>query len=220
MPRSYTPRELKKALKKHGVNATYYDGWDSKDIDPFGVSPSMGIVMHHTANGGAKGNNPSLYWQTHNPENFPVRAAHCNIGRDGLVTVIAARGAYHAGAGGPVKIGSGVVPYNNGNRLLFGIELESKGTSAATNAPVTSVDGITAPQVESATRLCLALCELMDVDEKSIIRHADWTNGDFGGNPRLPTYGRKNDTLVPLSFWRRQVKKRRLANRVRALIGK
>lgn len=219
MPKPYTPKELKKALKRHGVNAVYHAGWDSSDIDPFGVSPSMGILMHHTANGGAKGNNPSLYWQVRN-ENFPVRAAHCNIGRDGLVTIIAARGAYHAGAGGPVKIGSGVVPYNVGNRLLYGIELESKGTSAATNAPVHSVDGITAPQVESATRLCLALCELMDVDEKSIIRHADYTNGDFGGNPRLPTYGRKNDTLVPMSFWRRQVRKRRLGNRLRRLIGK
>ncbi len=125
MPKSYTPKELKKALKKHGVNAVYHAGWDSSDIDPFGVSPSMGILMHHTANGGAKGNNPSLYWQVRN-ENFPVRAAHCNIGRDGLVTIIAARGAYHAGAGGPVKIGSGVVPYNVGNRLLYGIELESK----------------------------------------------------------------------------------------------
>lgn len=218
MPRSYTAKEFKKALKKHGVNAVYYDGWDSAEINPFGPSPSMGVVMHHTANGGARGNNPSVPWQVRN-EFFPVRAAHVNIGRDGLVTVLAI-GAYHAGAGGPVRIGSGQVPYNQGNRYLFGIELESKGTSAATNAPVTSVDGITAPQVESATRLCLALCELMDVDEKSIIRHADWTNGDFNGNPRLPTYGRKNDTLVPLSFWRRQVRKRRRANRVRRLIGR
>ena len=220
MPRSYTAKEFKKALKKHGVNATYYKGWDSDAIDPFGMSPSLGILMHHTANGGAQGNNPSVYWQAEGNEFAPIRAAHVNIGRDGLVTVLAARGAYHAGAGGPVRIGSGVVPYNQGNRYLFGIELESKGTSAATNAPVTSVDGITAPQVESATLLCLALCELMDVDEKSIIRHADYTNGDFNGNPRLPTYGRKNDTLVPLSFWRRQVRKRRLANRVRSLIGR
>lgn len=218
MPKSYTAKELKKALKKHGVNAVYYDGWDSDTIDPFGMSPSLGVVMHHTANGGARGNNPSVPWQVRN-EFFPVRAAHVNIGRDGLVTVLAIA-AYHAGAGGPVKIGSGVVPYNQGNRYLFGIELESKGTSAATNAPVTSVDGITAPQVESATRLCLALCELMDVNEKSIIRHADWTNGDFDGNPRLPTYGRKNDTLVPLSFWRRAVRKRRRANSLRRLIGR
>ena len=218
--RSYTAKDFKKALKKHGVNATYYEGWDSAAIDPFGVSPSMGIVVHHTANSGAKGNNPSVPWQVHN-EFYPVRAAHVNIGRDGLVTVLAARGAYHAGAGGPVTIGSGQVPYNQGNKYLFGVELESKGTSASTTAAVTDTDGITPEQVESFTRLACALCELMDVDEKSILRHADFTDGGpkFGG-PWLPTRGRKNDTLVPTEFWRKAVRKRRIVNRVKSFIGK
>ena len=220
MARSYTAKEFKKALKKWGVNATYYEGWDSAAIDPFGVSPSMGIVAHHTANSGAKGNNPSVPWQVHN-EFYPVRAAHVNIGRDGLVTVLAARGAYHAGAGGPVTIGSGAVPVNQGNKYLFGVELESKGTSASTTAKVTDVDGITPEQVESFTRLACALCELMDVDDKSILRHADWTDGGpkFGG-PWLPTRGRKNDTLVPTTFWRKAVKRRRLTSRIKGLFGR
>lgn len=215
---TYTAKEFKQALKKQGVNAVYYEGWDSAEIDPFGVSPSMGIVMHHTANGGAKGNNPSVPWQVRN-EFFPTRAAHVNIGRDGLVTVLAARGAFHAGAGGPVTIGSGTVPYNQGNKYLFGIELESKGTTANTDAKITDVDGITPQQVESATKLCVALCLLMGVNEKSIIRHADFTDGGFGGNPWLPTRGRKNDTLVPLTFWRKQVKKALLVARAKALVG-
>lgn len=218
--RTYTAKDFKKALKKHGVNATYYEGWDSAAIDPFGMSPSMGILVHHTANSGAKGNNPSVPWQVHN-EFYPVRAAHVNIGRDGLVTVLAARGAYHAGAGGPVSIGSGQVPYNQGNKYLFGVELESKGTSASTTAAITDTDGITPQQVESFTRLACALCELMDVDEKSILRHAEWTDGGpkFGG-PWLPTRGRKNDTLVPTEFWRKAVRKRRLVNRVKGLFGR
>ena len=218
--KTYTANEFKKAMKKHAVNVVYYDGWDSSVIDPFGVSPSMGIVAHHTANSGAHGNNPSVPWQVHN-EFYPVRAAHVNIGRDGLVTVLAARGAYHAGAGGPVTIGSGTVPYNQGNKYLFGVELESKGTSANTDAAITDVDGITPQQVESFTRLACALCELMDVDEKSIIRHADWTDGGpkFGG-PWLPTRGRKNDTLVPTTFWRKAVRKRRMVTRLKALIGR
>lgn len=221
MARTYTAKEFKKALKKHGVNTVYYNGWDSQEIDPFGVSPSMGILVHHTANGGAAGNNPSVYWQAEGNPYAPVRAAHVNIGRDGLVTVLAARGAYHAGAGGPVTIGSGQVPYNQGNKYLFGVELESKGTSANTDAKVTDTDGITPQQVESFTRLACALCELMEIDEKSILRHADWTDGGpkFGGI-WLPTKGRKNDTLVPTTFWRRQVRKRRLMNRAKRLIGR
>jgi len=218
--RTYTAKQLKAALKKHKVNVVYYEGWDSAAIDPFGVSPSMGLVAHHTANGGARGNNPSLPWQVHN-DLYPVRAAHCNIGRDGLVTIIAARGAYHAGAGGPVTIGSGIVPKDQGNKYLFGVELESKGTSARTDAKITDTDGITPQQVESFTRLACALLELMDVDEKSILRHADYTDGGpkFGG-PWLPTRGRKNDTLVPTSFWRRAVRRRRIANRLKSLIGR
>ena len=217
---TYTAAQFKKALKKHGVNAVYYEGWDSSAIDPFGHSPDMGVVMHHTANGGAKGNNPSVPWQVHN-EFYPVRAAHVNIGRDGLVTVLSARGAYHAGAGGPITLGSGVVGKDTGNQHLFGIEIESKGTSANTSAKVTDVDGVTPEQVESATRLCVALCELMGIDEKSICRHADWTDGGpkFGG-PWLPTRGRKNDTLVPTTFWRRAVRKRRLVNKVKGLFGR
>lgn len=220
MPRTYSAKDFKKAMKKHQVNVVYYDGWDSPEIDPFGVSPSMGILAHHTANGGAAGNNPSVYWQVKN-EFFPVRAAHVNIGRDGLVTVLAARGAYHAGAGGPVTIGSGQVPSNQGNKYLFGVELESKGTSATTDAKVTDTDGITPQQVESFTRLACALCELMDIDEKSILRHADYTDGGpkFGGH-WLPTRGRKNDTLVPTTFWRRAVRRRRIANRLRSLVGR
>jgi len=218
MPRSYTSEQFKKALKKWDVNAVYYDGWDSANIDPFGVSPSMGILAHHTGNGGARGNSPSVPWQVRN-DYFPIRAAHCNIGRNGEVTILAARGAYHAGAGGPVTIGSGAVPKDTGNRYLYGIELESKGTSASTTAKVTDTDGITPEQVESFTRLACALCELMEIDEKSILRHADWTDGGpkFGG-PWLPTRGRKDDTLVPTSFWRRAVRRRRLTTRLKALI--
>lgn len=220
MPRSYTADQFKKAMKKHKVNVVYADHWDSAAIDPFGVSPSMGILAHHTANDGARGNAPSVPWQIHN-EYYPIRAAHVNIGRNGQVTVLAARGAYHAGAGGPITLGSGSVAKDTGNRYLFGVEIESKGTSASTTAKVTDTDGITPEQVESFTRLACALCELMDVDEKSIARHADWTDGGpkFGG-PWLPTRGRKNDTLVPTEFWRKAVRRRRLTGRLKRLIGR
>jgi N-acetyl-anhydromuramyl-L-alanine amidase AmpD len=216
---TYNARDFKKALKKAGVNAVYYEGWDSSEIDPFGMSPSKGIILHHTANGGAKGNNPSVAWQVKN-EYFPVRAAHVNVGRNGLVTVLAARGAYHAGAGGGVVIGSGTVPVNQGNENLFGIEIESKGTDPRTDAKVTDVDGITPQQVESVTKLCVALCGLMKIDEKSVIRHRDWTDGGFGKNPWLPTRGRKNDVLQPLEWWRKKIKRALLASKIKGLFGR
>ena len=196
---SYTATELRRALRKSGLNVAYADGWDSKEIDPFGVSPYAGVMMHHTANGGAKGNNPSLYWQIRNTY-FPVRAAHCNIGRDGLVTIIAARGSYHAGATtlpeGGIQLGKYWVVGSHGNRAIFGIEIESKGTNPTTKAKVTDVDGYTPEQIKAATILAATICELMGVDASCVLNHADWAPG------------RKNDTLLPRSWWQRRVKRR------------
>ena len=195
---SYTATQLRRALRKSGLNVAYAEGWDSKEIDPFGVSPYAGVMMHHTANGGAKGNNPSLYWQIRNTY-YPVRAAHCNIGRDGLVTIIAARGSYHAGATtlpeGGIQLGKYWVGGSHGNRALFGIEIESKGTNPTTKAKVTDVDGYTPEQIKAATILAATICELMGVDASCVLNHADWAPG------------RKNDTLLPRSWWQRRVKR-------------
>ncbi len=195
---SYTATQLRRALRKSGLNVAYAEGWDSKEIDPFGVSPYAGVMMHHTANGGAKGNNPSLYWQIRNTY-YPVRAAHCNIGRDGLVTIIAARGSYHAGAttlpAGGIQLGKYWVSGSHGNRATFGIEIESKGTNPTTKAKVTDVDGYTPEQIKAATILAATICELMGVDASCVLNHADWAPG------------RKNDTLLPRSWWQRRVKR-------------
>lgn len=195
---SYTATQLRRALRKSGLNVAYAEGWDSKEIDPFGVSPYAGVMMHHTANGGAKGNNPSLYWQIRNTY-YPVRAAHCNIGRDGLVTIIAARGCYHAGAttlpAGGIQLGKYWVSGSHGNRATFGIEIESKGTNPTTKAKVTDVDGYTPEQIKAATILAATICELMGVDASCVLNHADWAPG------------RKNDTLLPRSWWQRRVKR-------------
>lgn len=195
---SYTPTQLRHALAKSGLNVAYAEGWDSKEIDPFGVSPYAGVMMHHTANGGAKGNNPSLYWQIRNTY-YPVRAAHCNIGRDGLVTIIAARGSYHAGATtlpeGGIQLGKHWVGGSHGNRATFGIEIESKGTNPTTKAKITDVDGYTPEQIKAATILAATICQLMGVDASCVLNHADWAPG------------RKNDTLLPRSWWQRRVKR-------------
>jgi len=207
----YSAKQLKRKLAKTDLRVDYAQGWDSASIDPFGISPSAGVVMHHTANGGARGNNPSLYWQMNN-EYAPVRAAHCNIGRDGLVTIIAARGAYHAGActlpGGGMKVGDTWVPSASGNKLLFGIEIESKGTNPTTKAAVSDVDGYTPAQIKAATTLAAALCELMGVGADAVLNHKDWAPG------------RKNDTLLTRKWWKTKVRRRLLANKAKRLIGR
>ena len=219
MPNPYSPAQLKRQLRRAGLNVSYEPGWDVASNDPFGVSPSLGVIMHHTANGGATGDHPSLYWMMHN-QYAPVRAAHFLVGRSGKIMCVAARGAYHAGAGGPVKVDGHHIPYNQGNKYLVGIEIESEGTSKSTTARIDQVDGYTPEQIESASKLAAALCDLMGLSHRGVITHAAWTNGEFDGNPRLPTYGRKNDTLLGVGFWRRRVRLKMLALRARRLLNR
>lgn len=219
MATPYSPAQLKRALRRAGLEVSYESGWDVPANDPFGISPSLGVIMHHTANDGAKGDHPSLYWMMNN-EFAPVRAAHFLVGRSGKIMCVASRGAYHAGAGGPVRVDGRSVPKDQGNKYLVGIEIESKGTSKNTKARVDEVDGYTPEQIESASKLAAALCDLMGVSHRAVITHAAWTNGEFDGNPRLPTYGRKNDTLLGVGFWRRRVRLKMLALRARRLLDR
>ena len=219
MPNPYSPAQLQRQLKRAGLHVSYEAGWSDSANDPFGVSPSHGVIMHHTANSGARGDHPSLYWMMNN-QYAPVRAAHFLVGRSGKVMCVAARGAYHAGAGGPVRVDGRHIPYNQGNKYLVGIEIESKGTSANTKARVDEVDGYTPEQIESASLLAAALCDLMGVSSKAVITHAAWTNGEFDGNPKLPTYGRKNDTLLGVGFWRRRVRLQKLKFQTRRLLNR
>lgn len=219
MATPYSPAQLKRALRRAGLDVSYEPGWDNPANDPFGISPSHGVIMHHTANGGARGDHPSLYWMMNN-QYAPVRAAHFLVGRSGKVMCVAGRGAYHAGAGGPLRIDGRHIPYNQGNKFLVGIEIESKGTSSNDKARIDEVDGYTPEQVEASSTLAAALCDLMGVSHRAVITHAGWTNGAFDGNPRLPTYGRKNDTLLSIKYWRRRVRLKMLKLRARRLLNR
>lgn len=203
---TYTYTGFKKAVKKSGVTAVFEDGWNSPQIDPFGVSPSAGVVLHFTGNGGAKGNAPSLYWCKRN-QYYPVRAAHFLIGRDGTVHVLSGRGSYHAGAGGPMKVGDTWVPQDQGNKYLVGIEIESKGTDNRTDAAESDVDGFTKAQVKATVLLTAAMCELMGTNHRGVIRHRDWAPG------------RKPDVGQDLKWWRKKIKRQLRKNKAKRAIG-
>lgn len=203
---NYNYAEFEKAVKAAKVETVFESGWNSTKICPFGISPSAGVVIHHTANGGAVGNAPSRYWCLNNTY-YPVRAAHFLIGRDGTVHVLSGRGSYHAGAGGPKSLKDHYVPTNQGNRYLVGIEIESKGTDPKTNARESEVDGITRKQVRAAVRLTAAMCELMGVSHLNVIGHKEWTPG------------RKNDPLQDMDWWREKVRRRMKWNARKRRIG-
>ena len=216
---AYSPAQLRRALRQAGLNVQYQTGWDSPHINPFQSGPWAGVVLHHTANSGARGDHPSLYWMMNN-QYAPVRAAHFLIGRSGTIFCTSGSGAYHAGTGGPLRLNGTYIAPTQGNAALVGIEIESKGTNPRVDAKIEDTDGLTPEQVTAAVKLTVALLDLMGLTHKNVIRHADWTNGDFDGNPRLPTYGRKNDVLQPLKWWRTRIRRERRRMRLNRILGR
>lgn len=147
------PKRVKYKLKQYHVKFKLVPGWDSPKIDPYkGRSDFQGIVLHHTA-----GVNSLNYIVNTNPY-APVRACHFLVDRDGTVQVVSGSGAYHAGKGGPWRFRDkgriDLVPRNYGNSKLWGIEIESLGTSRKIDG---SREGMTVDQVVSTAFLCAAL---------------------------------------------------------------
>jgi hypothetical protein len=176
------------AVKASGVRYSLCDRWDDKSIAASGTWDPSYVIEHHTANGGAGGNAPSL--------NFclkgtypPIRNCHFLVGRDGLVYVLTAYGCYHAGSGGPGKWGDGPqVSADSMNHYAYGIEIESKGTSLSTSDSG-GTNGYTAAQQEATARLTAALLDMLGHSTGCAINHRTWAPG------------RKSDTLMADSDW-------------------
>lgn len=183
------PRRLINKLKAHRVKAKYVADWDSPRIDPFGGrSDFVGVLLHHTAG------TDSLRYICYTNPYAPVRAAHFLVQRDGTVSVCSGVGAYHAGAGGPWRFQGSrrdvIVPKDSGNSRLYGIEIESKGTSRKIDG---SLEGMTVEQVVETAILSAALLNAMrpgwrSLPVSSVIRHRDWTS-------------RKIDVQQDLEWW-------------------
>ena len=179
-------RRLAYKLKQYKVKRDYVKGWNSRRIDPYnGQSDFWGVLLHHTA-----GTN-SLGWIVNGNPYAPVRACHFLINRDGTVEVVSGVGAYHAGAGGPWRFPNGpTIPRDQGNRHLYGIEIESLGSSSKIDG---SLKGMSLEQVISTAILSAALLNAMRRGWRSltvsrVIRHRNWT-------------ARKPDVKQDLDWW-------------------
>ncbi len=179
-------RRLAYKLKQYKVKRDYVKGWNSRRIDPYnGQSDFWGVLLHHTA-----GTN-SLGWIVTGNPYAPVRACHFLINRDGTVEVVSGVGAYHAGKGGPWRFPNGpTIPRDLGNRHLYGIEIESLGSSSKIDG---SLEGMSLEQVISTAILSAALLNAMRRGWRSltvsrVIRHRDWT-------------ARKPDVKQDLDWW-------------------
>lgn len=201
MGKKWDPQYLIKAAQKAGVKHAVDSTWLKVDPYPTSFAP-VGVVWHHTACGSlSKGNMPSLEW-CRNPGAFSgqARACHIVVGRDGFMQIIAGKGAYHAGLGGPLKVNGTVIPKNLGNQHLIGFEIEASSTSKINAKNVqTPKWGMNPAQFKAVSKFCAALFEIMDWDTSAAIRHKDWA----------PT--RKIDVGIPLDTIRKAINVHRKA---------
>ena len=183
-----SPSQVLNAIKASGVRYSLCDKWDDSSIDASGTWDPSYVILHHTANGGATGNAPSLNYCLKGSYP-PIRNCHFLIGRDGLVYVLTTYQCYHAGEGGPGKWGDGPqISANSMNHYAYGIEIESKGTSTNTSGS-NGTDGITNAQVEATAALTAALLDLINQNVGCAINHKTWAPG------------RKTDTVYADSWW-------------------
>lgn len=177
------------AVKAAGVRYILQPGWDDPANAAGGTWNPNYVILHHTANGGATGNTPSLAYVTRGTYS-PVRNCHFLIGRDGLVAVVYALKCYHAGMGGPGRWGDGpLVPLDSMNNFAYGIEIESKGTSTTVDA----TNGYTQAQIEATSKLTAELLKMMGRNTGCAINHRTWA----------PL--RKTDTLLTDASWQARI---------------
>jgi len=196
---SWNPQSLIKAAQKSGIDYEVDGTW--LKVDPYGKGfQPVGVVWHHTACGTfSKGNMPSLNWCR-----FPgqysgkARACHIVVGRDGKFQIIAGRGAYHAGVGGPMTVNGKSIPRNLGNRYLIGIEIEASSTRKVRKKNRrTPKNDMNPAQFTAVAKYCAALFDLLDWETDAAIRHQDWAPG------------RKVDVGIPLKSLRDEIEKYR-----------
>lgn len=218
-----TPAEVLAAVKRSGVTYVLEPGWDDPSIAASGIWAPAYIIQHHTANGGAPGNAPSLAWVKHN-QYAPIRACHFLIGRDGTVHVVYALKCYHAGKGGPGHWGDGpAVQADSMNGRAYGIEVESRGLSTVPS----EVDGFTTAQLAALSRLNAVLLDLLGAKgEGRVINHRTWTTrkvdtrysdaflqahaaamrGRLNAAPKPPPQRPEPDAPMPVSAYTRPTK--------------
>lgn len=171
--------QLAQVARRTGYPVVEVPGWQTRGR-PGGMSDIRTITTHHTANGGAPGNFPSLRVVRDGRPGLNGPLAQYGLGIDGTIYVIAAGLCNHAGV-------SKSVDYINPHAV--GIEAEAIGV------PGTKGDW-PAKQMDSYARLCRALADEFAGAQLDDVR---------GHKETCAPTGRKSDPDFDMPAFRRQV---------------
>lgn len=163
---------LPDVLTDFGCRVVTVDGWQtrSRPASSGGFAP-VGVLAHHTATtSSATRPAPTLGLLVNGRSDLPGPLCQISTGYDGVVRVVAAGRANHAGnckAMGPI-------PAGDGNALYVGDEIDYNGTQKMSTA-----------QFDAAAKAHAAILHGLKRDTRYLGRHADtsvtgkWDNGGY-----------------------------------------
>lgn len=130
MTYTYLPKNLPELFRKHGLTVIEIAGWEHRGRPvSTGEFDTEGVLNHHTGSydgdGDPKDDLAYAQWLalTGRPD-LPAPLAHISISHEGVVYILAAGRANHAG----VAKASGSMSGGDGNKLYIGIEVMNSGT--------------------------------------------------------------------------------------------
>ena len=196
-----TPAAVLAALRASGVKLVVEEGWDQQWDLPSRQADwhPVGVMLHHTG-AAVEGNAPSREFLLNFDQPLELtrydgltggsRGANLLIGRDGTVYLMRTTRGPHAGTGGPMTLGTDVVPADNGNGRFYGIEIESAGTSDEIHPTADFIDGFGAQQVDATARVSAALLTLLGRGVDHVVDHKAYAPGR-----KVDLYGSMLDTF-------------------------
>jgi hypothetical protein len=143
--------DLADAARSSGLPVQEVPGWETTGHGP--MSGVRAVICHHTA-GPATGDMPSLSVVEAGRADLPGPLANLTLSRSGVVYVVAAGCAWHAGAV--------FSPDTQGNPWSIGIEAEATG-----------VDPWSAVQYAAYARLCAALIRHYGLSFDRVLGHKE-----------------------------------------------
>lgn len=145
------PTWLPEVLRAFGVKVVEDPGWKLWGMGDFGSI--WGVIAHHTG-----ANNTSAAYIRRNPGLSNALSSQIHLSRDGVVTLVGAGIAWHAGRGSYPGL-----PTNDANRVTIGIEAQG--------------DGQTWPdkQMDAYYRTCAAICWYLGLPSSRVIAHHEYS---------------------------------------------
>ncbi|OKJ52236.1 N-acetylmuramoyl-L-alanine amidase [Streptomyces sp. CB02009] len=170
-----TADRLLAALRGAGLTVVEHDGWRTHNRNhkgPFG--PVHGVMIHHTV---TKGTTTTVRICHDGYAGLPGPLCHGVIAKDGVVHLLSAGRANHAGSGDgdvlqavtderPLPVDDEAD--TDGNRYFYGFECENLGDGK---------DPWPKVQLEAIAKAAAAVCRAYGWGERSVIGHLEWQPG-------------------------------------------